>query len=117
MKDDILKRNASHEPTIEPEKEKNPNPMSDELENHQFQDDVEEIVARTKLLKQKQALANIRATRDVSDESMFNGFNTVIDEIEEIKRIMELNKKAAELKTWNQEKKIVNICSEMKKLE
>ena len=115
--DDILKRNASHEPTIEPEKEKNPNPMSDELENHQFQDDVEEIVARTKLLKQQQALANTRATKDVSDESMFNGFNTVIDEIEEIKRIMELNKKATELKSWNQEKKLVTMRSEMKKLE
>ena len=87
------------------------------MENSQFQEEAGEIIARTKQLKQQQALANTRATRDVSDESMFNGFNTVIDEIEEIKRIMELNKKAAELKTWNQEKKIVTMCSEMKKLE
>ena len=48
---------------------------------------------------------------------MFNGFNTVMDEIEEIKRLMELNKKTAESKSWNQEKKIVNFCSKMKKLE
>ena len=74
------------------------------MENSQFQEEAGEIIARTKQLKQQQALANTRATRDVSDESMFNGFNTVIDEIEEIKRIMELNKKAAELKTWNHEK-------------
>ena len=80
MKDDILKRNASHEPTLEAEKEKNPNPTLDDTENRQFQEEAGEIVARTKLLKQQQALANTRATRDVLDESMFNGFNT--DKIE-----------------------------------
>ena len=68
-------------------------------------------------MKRQQALPCTRATKDVSDESMFNGFNTVMDEIEEIKRLMELNKKTAESKSWNQEKKIVNFCSKMKKLE
>ena len=68
-------------------------------------------------MKRQQALPCTRATKDVSDKSMFNGFNTVMDEIEEIKRLMELNKKTAESKSWNQEKKIVNFCSKMKKLE
>ena len=68
-------------------------------------------------MKRQQALPCTRATKDVSDKSMFNGFNTVMDEIEEIKRLMELNKQTAESKSWNQEKKIVNFCSKMKKLE
>ena len=55
--------------------------------------------------------------KDVSDESMFNGFNTVIDEIEEIKAMIERNKKLSEAKEWKREKKLSNITTEIKKLE
>ena len=47
MKDAILKRNTSPEPVLEPEKEKNSNPILDDTEMDQFQEKADEIVART----------------------------------------------------------------------
>ena len=48
---------------------------------------------------------------------MFNGFNTVIDEIEELKQVIEKNKKTSEARKWNNEKKIVSMNTEVKILE
>ena len=59
----------------------------------------------------------MRITTEVNDDSMFNRFNTLIDEIEELKLMIEKNKKISESKNWNNEKKIVSINTEIKKLE
>ena len=42
---------------------------------------------------------------------------TLIDEIEEIKAMIERNKKVSEAKDWKREKKLSNLTTDIKKLE
>ena len=106
----IDKESSSAE--VEPEKEKQDSNTTEMDEAQEA-----EIVNKIKQLKRQQALAETRSMKDSSNESMFNGFNTVIDKIEEIKVIIEKNKKAAEAKDWRYEKKISSIATDVKKLE
>ena len=96
---------------LEPEKEKQDGNMT---EMDDFQE--AETIKKIKQLKRQQALAETRSLKDSSNESMFNGFNTVIDEIEEIKQMIEKNKKTAEAKDWRYEKKISSITTDIKNL-
>ena len=102
--------------TIEPEKEKHLQ-LNNTDELTALDEEEANILEKLKQSKRQQALATTRSAKDVSDESMFNGFNTVIDEIEEIKAMIERNKKLAETREWKREKKLSNITTEIKKLE
>ena len=50
-----------------------------------------------------------------NEEQDFNGFNTVIDEIEAIMSLIENNKKAYEAKVWKIVKRVSNITSNIKR--
>ena len=97
---------------LEPKKEKKDG-------NTTEMDDIQEAetIKKTKQLKRQQALVETRSLKDSSNERMFNRFNTVIDEMEEIKQMIEKNKKTAEAKDWRHEKKISSITTDIKKLE
>ena len=47
----------------------------------------------------------------------FHGFNTVIDEIEAIKSLIEGNKKTSDSKAWKLEKKVTSLTMNEKKIE
>ena len=81
--------------TIEPEKEKHPQ-LNNTAELNTLDEEEAIILEKLRQSKRQQALATTRSVKDVSDESMFNGFNIVIDEIEEIKAMIERNKKLSE---------------------
>ena len=96
---------------LEPKKEKKDG-------NTTEMDDIQEAetIKKTKQLKRQQALVETRSLKDSSNERMFNRFNTVIDEMEEIKQMIEKNKKTAEAKDWRHEKKISSITTDIKNL-
>ena len=102
--------------TIEPEREKH-SQHNNTAELNTLDEEEAIILEKLRQSKRQQALATTRSVKDVSDESMFNGFNTVIDEIEEIKAMIERNKKLSEAKDWKREKKLSNITTDIKKLE
>ena len=51
------------------------------------------------------------------DVGEFHGFNSVIDEIEAIKELIERTKKISESKAWKMEKKVSSMSINLKKVE
>ena len=117
MKETIFNSEKVAQVECEKEKENQSNLSDIDAKLIKAKSDEIETIERTKALRQQQALATVRSTTEVNDDSMFNGFNTLIDEIEELKLLIEKNKKISETKNWNNEKKIVSVNTELKKLE
>ena len=95
------------------EKEKPNRTDSDTNEENLFLSEEAAIISKTKELRHQQALTTIRTSKETSDSSMFNGFNTVFDELEEVKLMIERNKKYAETMMSDQTKKMISIHDEV----
>ena len=117
MKENLLKSENPSQLECEKEKKNQSNLSNIDAKLLKAKSDESETIDRTKALCQQQALATVRITTEVNDDSMFNRLNTLIDEIEELKLMIEKNKKISETKNWNNEKKIVSVNTEIKKLE
>ena len=82
----------------------------------------EQFAENIRILKSKQKdliaeAARIPLPSQGDDEQSFHGFNTVFDEIEAIKSLIENNKRTHDAKVWKIEKKVCNSSINIKKIE
>ena len=82
----------------------------------------EQFAENIRILKSQQKdliaeAARIPLPSQGDDEQSFHGFNTVFDEIEAIKSLIENNKSNHDAKVWKIKKKISNSSSNLKKIE
>ena len=60
------------------------------------------------------------STADISmpeGNAGFRGFNNVLDEIDALKQLIVRNKRSADAKDWNLEKKVISVSTGLKKAE
>ena len=103
------------------EKQKTSHPSVDGIHNETYQNE-EQFAENIRFLKSKQKdliaeAARIPLPSQGDDEQSFHGFNTVFDEIEAIKSLIENNKRTHDAKVWKIEKKVSNSSINIKKIE
>ena len=97
------------------EKQKNPKDNNEETLST-----TTEIVNEIKQLDQQHKMYVPVSTADISmpeGNAGFRGFNNVLDEIDALKQLIVRNKRSADAKDWNLEKKVISVSTGLKKDE